>query len=165
MDKSYYPLIVIAALATALIVAVALFLVLPIQPPYTRGSSASIEISTVSITLYAGELSNSQYGFGYQPNNLTSPGPTLRFKTSDLVNLTIVNVGTKSHAFQLTVAPYSGASGVFNANVASVAAPLMPGENGSVIFNPNSAGYYYYICPVSGQCEMGMWGAIIVAQS
>jgi len=165
MDKSYYPLVILAACAIGLIIAVALFLVLPIQPPYTRGQTASTETPTVSITLYAGEISDSRYGFGTEPNNLTSPGPTLRFKTTDLVNLTVVNVGAEPHAFQLTNAPQTGAGVMFNAFVASAIAPLQSGESGSVIFNPNSPGrYYYYISPVSGQAELGMWGSVIVLQ-
>jgi FtsP/CotA-like multicopper oxidase with cupredoxin domain len=162
MDKSYYPLVIVGVLALILIIAVVLFLVLPIQPPYT-GTIASTQIPSVSITLYAGEISDSQYGFGTEPNNLTSPGPTLRFTTSDVVNLTVVNVGNKPHAFQITNAPQAGAQSLFDANIASIDAPLNRGESKSVIFSPNIPGDSYYISPISGQSELGMWGAIIVA--
>jgi FtsP/CotA-like multicopper oxidase with cupredoxin domain len=163
MDKSYYPLVAIAVFAIALIIAVALFLVLPLQPLYVPKRSASTEMTHVNITLYAGEISDSRYGFGTEPNNLTSPGPTLRFKTTDVVNLTIVNVGTKPHAFQVTNVPQTGGAVLFDAAVASANVPLQPGESGSVVFNPYSPGKsYYYTSPLSGQAELGMWGSIIV---
>jgi FtsP/CotA-like multicopper oxidase with cupredoxin domain len=158
---------VIGALAGALILAVALFLVLPIQPPYVPPKSATSlnPIPNVNVILYAGEISDAQYGFGTEPNNLTIPGPTLRFKTTDWVNLTIINQGAKPHAFQMTNAPREGASVVFNAFVASTNNPLQTGQTASVIFNSNIAGEFYYISPVSGQTEMGMWGSVIIAQS
>jgi FtsP/CotA-like multicopper oxidase with cupredoxin domain len=163
MDKSYYILVAIGILAIALIVAVVAYLVLPIQPPYVSRTTLQTETPTLSITLYAGQLPNSKYGFGTEPTNLTSPGPTLRFQTSDLVNITLVNVDTVPHAFQLTNAPRKGASVVFGAVIASVNDPLLTGESGSVVFHPNSPGTsYYYICPVSSHSEQGMWGAVII---
>jgi FtsP/CotA-like multicopper oxidase with cupredoxin domain len=163
MDKSYFPLVALVVFAIALIIAVALFLVLPLQPPYVPKRVASTEMTHVNITLYAGEISDSRYGFGTEPNNLTSPGPTLRFKTTDIINLTIVNVGTELHAFQVTNVPRTGGTVVFDATVASASIPLQPGESGSVVFNPYSPGKsYYYISPVSGQAELGMWGSIII---
>jgi FtsP/CotA-like multicopper oxidase with cupredoxin domain len=163
MDKSYYPLVALVVFAIALIIAVALFLVLPLQPLYVPKRVASTEMTHVNITLYAGEISDSQYGFGTEPNNLTSPGPTLRFKATDIVNLTIVNVGTKPHAFQVTNIPRTGGPVLFDAAVASASVPLQPNESGSVVFNPYSPGKsYYYTSPVSGQAELGMWGSIIV---
>jgi FtsP/CotA-like multicopper oxidase with cupredoxin domain len=163
MDRSYYVLAAIGILAIALIIAVVLFLVLPIQPPYVSKAALQTETPTLSITLYAGQVSNSKCGFGTEPNNLTSPGPTLRFQTSDLVNVTLVNLDTVPHAFQLTNAPQKGALVVFGAAIASVNDPLQPGESGSVVFHPNSPGAsYYYICPISTNAEQGMWGAVII---
>jgi FtsP/CotA-like multicopper oxidase with cupredoxin domain len=163
MDKSYYPLLLIGILAIALIIAFALFLVLPLQAPYISRTSATSEMPTVSITLYAGQTFDSKFGFGTEPTNLTSPGPTLRFQTSDLVKLTLVNSDTVPHALQITNAPRKGARIVFGAAIASVANPLLPGESASVVFHPNSPGTsYYYICPVSSHSEQGMWGAVII---
>lgn len=163
MDKSYYILIAIGIFAIALIVAVVLYLVLPIQPPYTSKNVVLSETPTKSVILYAGQVSDSKYGFGTDPTNLTSPGPTLRFQTSDVVNLTLVNVDTVPHAFQITNAPRASAAVVFDAIIASVGNPLQPGESASVVFNPSNPGTsYYYICPVSMHVEQGMWGSVIV---
>ncbi len=162
MDKSYYPLVVIAACAIALIVAVALFLLLPIQQPYIAGTASS-EIPTLNITLYAGEISDTQYGFGTEPNKLSTPGPTLRFKTSDLVNLTVINIGKMPHAFQITNDRRSESSVVFDAAIGSVSNPLQQGESGSVVFNPNIVGTsFFYTSPISGQTEKGLWGTVTI---
>jgi FtsP/CotA-like multicopper oxidase with cupredoxin domain len=163
MDKSYYILIAICIIAVALIVAVVLYLILPIQPPYTSKNVILSETPTKTVILYAGQVLSSNYGFGTEPTNITSPGPTLRFQTSDVVNLTLVNVDTVPHAFQITNAPRAGAAVVFGATIASVSNPLQPGESASVVFNPSNPGTsYYYICPVSKHVEQGMWGSIIV---
>ena len=165
MAKPNIGFIVVLALATALFVGALSMLVFPIQPQLTTGSgSVSGKTPTVNITLYAGEISSSKYGFGTSPNNITSPGPTLRFKTSDVVNLTIVNVGTLPHAFALTTAPKTGATTLFGATIASGTYPLSPGQRGNVIFAPNSpSSEDYYICPVPGHAELGMYGSVIVS--
>ena len=63
--------------------------------------------TTVIIVLYEGEMSNGKFGFGTSPNNLTSPGPTIGFSTSDIVNITVINVGKLPHAFAITTMPRS----------------------------------------------------------
>ena len=155
---------VVLVLATALFVGALSMLVFPIQPQLTTGSgNVAGKTPTVNITLYAGEVSTTKYGFGTSPNNITSPGPTLRFKTSDVVNLTVVNAGTIPHAFALTNAPRTGATSLFGATIASGSNPLSPGQSGNVIFAPNSPGTdNYYICPVPGHAELGMYGAVII---
>lgn len=139
-------------------------LVFHIQPPLTASSSISNNTPTVNIVLYEGEISGSQYGFGYSPSTLTSPGPTLRFLTSDVVNITVINVGKMPHAFAVTSAPRTGAQVLFNAQIGSEANPLQPGQEGSVVFKPNLAGSTFnYICTISGHAEAGMYGSIIIS--
>jgi len=163
MPNSNASLIAIAVLAVAFLVAAMSMLLLPIQPQLITGSSASGKTPTVAVVLYAGEISASKYGFGLSADNLTSPGPTLRFKTSDVVNVTIINAGKMPHAFAVVNAPRTGATVLFNAEIASPSNPLQPGEKGNVIFTPNSPNdQYYYICPVPGHAESGMYGSVIV---
>ena len=139
-------------------------LVFHIQLPLTASSSISGKTPTVNIVLYEGENSGSQYGFGYSQNTLTSPGPTLRFTTSDVVNITVINVGKVSHAFAITSEPRTGAKVLFNAEIGSESNPLQPGQAGSVIFKPNLTGTAFsYICPISGHPEAGMYGSIIIS--
>ncbi len=164
MAKTRGSFIVVVFLAGALLVAAISMLVLPIQPQLNTGTPSG-KTPTVNITVYAGEISGSKYGFGTSQNNITSPGPTLRFKTSDVVKLTLVNVGKFPHAFAMVNAPRTGATVLFNAEVASASNPIPPGGSGSVIFNPNSPNdQYYYICPVPGHAELGMYGSCIVSQ-
>ncbi len=165
MSGSSRGLYVVFALALILIVALVAFLVLPIQLPLSGSGGGTTGKPTVSITLYAGEISSSKYGFGLSPNNLTSPGPTFYFNTSDVVNMTLIDAGKVPHAFACVNAPKTGATVLFNAVIASASNPLSPGQSGSVIFKPNTvSNEYYYICPVPGHAELGMWGTIVVSQ-
>lgn len=156
-------LVVVLLLAAILFFGALSMLIFPIQPQLITGSSEDGKTPNVSITLYAGEISASKYGFGLSSNNITSPGPTLRFKTSDIVNLTVVNIGTLPHAFALTTAPKTGATTLFGATVASGSNPLSSGKSGNVVFSPNSpSSEDYYICPVPGHAELGMFGSVII---
>jgi uncharacterized cupredoxin-like copper-binding protein len=156
-------LIAVGVLAAMLLVAALSMLVLPIQPPLITGPISTGRTPTVNVVLYAGEISGSRYGFGYSANNLTSPGPTLRFKTSDVVNVTIINIGNFPHDFAVVNAPRTGAMVLFNSEIIPAANALQPGQKGTVIFSPNSPNdQYYYICPVAGHAESGMYGAVIV---
>jgi len=157
-------LIAIIGLAAIFYFATMSMLVFHIQLPLTANSNISDRTPTVNIVLYEGENSANQYGFGYSPNTLTSPGPTLRFTTSDVVNITVINVGKTPHAFAVTSAPRTGATVLFNAEIGSSSKPLQPEQEGSVVFNPNLTGSTFsYICPISGHAEAGMYGSIIIS--
>ncbi len=108
--KSYLSLVAVVGLAAVFYFASMSVLVFKIQPPLMASTNVSDKTPTVNILLYEGEISSNRYGFGYSPNTLTSPGPTLRFKTSDVVNITVVNVGKIPHAFAITTAPRTGAT-------------------------------------------------------
>lgn len=164
MHRSYLSLFVIVILAAAFFFGSLSMLIFNIQLPLTSSnSSVQNKTPTVSILLYEGEISSSKYGFGTSSNNLTSPGPTLRFKTSDIVNITVVNVGKMPHAFAITSAPRTGATVLFNAQIGSASNPLQTGQQGTVIFAPNNAGSsFYYICPVPGHAELGMYGSVVI---
>ncbi len=159
--KAYLPLIVIGILAIALVVGAASVLIFNLQPPMVNSNPSK---TPTVILLYEGEMSDGKFGFGTAPNNLTSPGPTIGFSTSDTVNITVVNVGSHPHAFAITTTPNAGASVLFGAVIGSASDPLQPGQEGSVIFTPNNAAFdYWYISPVSGDVEAGMYGAVIVS--
>jgi uncharacterized cupredoxin-like copper-binding protein len=160
--SQYAPVILIGILFLALWLGAISVLVFHLQPPLST-VNAENKTPTVNIVLYAGEYSSDKMGFGLSPNNLTSPGPTLHLKTTDIVSVTIVNSGKVPHAFAVTDMPRSGANILFNAQVASATNPLEPGQQTTVVFTPNYAGStFYYICPISGHAEAGMWGSVIV---
>ncbi len=164
MRKSYLPLVAVILLAATLYCATMVVLIFNIQPQLIPSSGASNKTPTVSFVLYEGEITGSLYGFGNSPTNLTSPGPTLSFTTSDVVNITVVNVGTMPHAFAITNLAKTGAKVLFNAEIGSSSNPLPPGKQGTVIFVPNTASgsSVYYICPVPGHAESGMYGSVVI---
>jgi nitrite reductase (NO-forming) len=137
-------------------------LVLPIQPSLASSSGGSGTQPTVQLTLYGGEISSQKFGFGFSPGNITSPGPPLKFNTTDVVQITFVNAGKFPHAFMVTDSPKTGGKELFNAAIASGSQPLEPGQSGKVTFTPNKTGNFYYICPVPGHAELGMWGNLTV---
>jgi len=166
MLKGYLPLILIGVLMAAFYASTMSVLVFNLEPPLLPSSNVSNITPTVNILLYMGEMSNGKFGFGNTPINLTSPGPTLRLSTNDVVKITITNAGKLPHAFAITNIPSTGASVLFNAAIGSSTNPLQPGQQGSVIFRPNNAGFSYcYISPVSGDAEAGMYGTVTITTS
>jgi uncharacterized cupredoxin-like copper-binding protein len=161
MDYQKLVLGTIVIAAAMLVVAGLSELALPIQPSLGSSGSSS-QTPAVNITLYAGEVSATAYGFGLSANGITSPGPTLNFTTGEVVEIRLVNVGTMPHAFEITDAPVTGASVLFNAAIGSGSDPISPGQSGSVIFTVTESGSFYYICPVSGHAGLGMWGNVTV---
>jgi uncharacterized cupredoxin-like copper-binding protein len=131
------------------------------QPSQPSTSPPPASTVTKNITIYAGELT-SKYGFGLSASTIESPGPTLTFKVGDIVNATVFNVGNLPHAWRITDSNATNANVLFNAEVTSGSSPLTPGASGSTIFTVNKAGNYYYICPVPGHVQLGMWGKIVV---
>ncbi len=161
--RPYLPLIAIGALALALLIGAAAVLIFNIQPQMASSNPSKAPAAT--ILLYEGELSNGKFGFGTSPTNLTTPGPTIGFSTSDTVNITVVNVGKLPHAFAITATP-SGGNVLFNAAIGSATNPLMPGQSGSCICRPYDAAFdYWYVSPVSGDASAGMYGAVIVSSA
>jgi FtsP/CotA-like multicopper oxidase with cupredoxin domain len=163
--RSYLPLVLIGVLAVALYLGAMSALILNFQLPMAPNSNVSNSTPTVNILLYMGEL-NGKPCFGNSSTSLTSPGPTLRFTTSDVVKITVINIGSEPHAFAITDSPTTGATVLFNAEIGSSNSPLQPGQNGSVIFTPNNAGQsFFYISPLPGQAEAGMYGSVIITTS
>jgi uncharacterized cupredoxin-like copper-binding protein len=162
MRKSYLPLIAVIVLAAILYSAAMFVLVFNLQPPLTSTSNTN-RTPNVNIVLYEGEISATKYGFGNTSTTLTSPGPTLRFNLTDVINITVINVGMMPHAFAITNAPKTGATILFNAEIGSANNPLQSGKQGTIIFTPNNAGSsFFYICPVPGHAEVGMYGSVII---
>lgn len=159
--KPYLAIVAIIILYAAFSAGAISMLVFNLQPPIVTNNDLSNP--TVNITLYAGEIGGGKMGFGYSPDALTSPGPTLRFTLSDVVNITVINAGKMPHAFAVTEVPQTGASVLFNAQAGSPSDPIMPGQQASTVFSPGYAGSsFYYICPISGHAAAGMWGSVIV---
>jgi uncharacterized cupredoxin-like copper-binding protein len=162
MNKPPTSILAIIVIAVLFFAATMSMLVFPIQPPLVSSSKVS-KAPTINIILYGGEISSTKFGFGLTPSNLTSPGPTLVFKTTDVVNLTFVNVGKMPHAFVVTELPTYTAKHLFNSAIGSASNPLNSGESATVIFQPNIVENVYYICPIPGHADsFGMWGEVAI---
>ncbi len=125
-----------------------------VQPPPTGNAT--------SITIYGGEVSASIYGFGFTASNLTSPGPTLNLTVGSVYKLTFVDVGQFPHAIVIKMANSPAATTLWNAYVGTASNPLVNGQSGSVTFTPDQSGTFYYLCPVPGHDDLGMWGLVKV---
>jgi uncharacterized cupredoxin-like copper-binding protein len=150
--KSRTGLYVAIAIIVIVIVAVGAVIALMYKP----GSSGT------PLTLYAGEVSSSAYGFGNSASSIASApnGPTLTLKEGTSYTMTVTNSGTMPHAWEIT-RDKTTATVLFGAQIAPTSY-LAPGVSGSVTFTPNEVGTFYYICPVSGHVALGMWGTVIV---
>jgi uncharacterized cupredoxin-like copper-binding protein len=115
----------------------------------------------IAVTLYAGEVSSSKYGFGNTANSITSPGPTLTFTQGEEYKMTVNNVGTMAHSWAIANQNSTGATILFSSEI-NPGAFIAQGQSGSVTFTPNQSGNFYYICPVPGHPELGMWGQVVI---
>ena len=119
--------------------------------------------AATQITLYAGEVNSSQYGFGNSASTITSnPGPTLTLTSGDTVTITVHNSGTMNHNFAIVDAKSATATVLWNAQIASGSNGIAVGSSGQVTFTVGNAGNYYYICQTDGHVTLGMWGNVVV---
>jgi plastocyanin len=142
---------IIALLAISLIAGVTVFSAVPAPL-----------IPNVEITLYAGEISPTLYGFGFSRDNITSPGPTLTFKVGDTVKVTLNNAGQMPHNWMITGKNQTEAGVLFDAEVASDMVPLQAGQNASAIFKLTEPGNFFYICEIADHLQLGMWGNVVI---
>ncbi len=126
------------------------------------GTTPPLPPPNVSLTLYAGEVSLTQYGFGNTPTNITSPGPTLSFKVGDVVNMTVFNAGTMPHNWALVASQSTTGKVLFGAKIDSGSIPIPVNETASVVFKVTKSGNYFYICQVPGHVQLGMWGNVVI---
>jgi uncharacterized cupredoxin-like copper-binding protein len=136
------------------------------SPTPSISPSGSPSAGSVTVTIYAGEvsLSSSIYGFGNTQSNITSPGPTFNVKVGTTVTVDFTNAGTMPHNWALVTEKTSGNTNLAfsKAQIASASYAVSPGEKGSTTFVATKSGTYYYICQVDGHVALGMWGIFIV---
>ncbi len=125
-------------------------------------SSPSSSGGSMTVDIYAGEMSSSSYGFGTSAGSITSPGPTLTFTSSQTVTLNFHNVGQMPHNFAIVDSKSSTATVLWSAQIQSASNPVSPENTASVTFTVGSAGSYYYICQVDAHVTLGMWGTVTV---
>jgi len=122
-----------------------------------------VPLASTQMTLYAGELSTSQYGFGTSSSNIaSSPGPTLTLTAGDTVTMTLNNVGKMTHNWAIVDSKSSTGTVLWNSQLQSASNPVSSEKSGSVTFTVGSPGNYYYVCQVDGHVALGMWGNVVV---
>jgi uncharacterized cupredoxin-like copper-binding protein len=157
--------VVAKKLLTSGFVALAILIVLSAAVLAGVGAPAPLAKPNVSVTLYAGEVSEFSpivYGFGNTATSVTSPGPTLTFTVGDVVNMTVFNAGTMPHNWALVDSNSTSGKVLFGAKIDSGSVPIPVNESASVVFRVTQAGNYFYICQVPGHVQLGMWGNVVV---
>ena len=169
LDRIYLPItIIVAALIWVGIVATIAFDVqlLRLGGQEVGGAPGQAPIAgppTVVITIYGGELPGGKFGFGLSPDNITTPGPTIRVKQGDVVEIRFVNLGKLRHGFVVTPAvSKTNPEVLFGALIGTASNPIAPNGEGSVIFVADTPGEFFYQCPVANHGPKGMWGKFIV---
>ena len=142
-------------LALTLIVAIGLLSV----------SAATVKAQTgTALTLYAGEKSSSTYGFGSSSSNIASPGPTLNLVEGTTYTMTVHNVGTMDHSWEISTSKSITTTPLWGAGI-DITTYISPGGQGSVTFTPTQTGNFYYLCTFPGHIELGMWGNVKVTST
>ena len=139
--------------------------------------------STNEIVLVSGIASedptNFLYGFGFEGEKATSPGPTITVYKGETVTITFKNethyedgrTDTNRHNLVIVadkdinssaMVPLWGAVVGGNTNLDE---DIKTGESGSITFVPEEVGEFYYICNSTGHFTIGMWGRLIVLDS
>ena len=116
----------------------------------------------IALTLYEGEVSSTSYGFGNSASSLSSPGPTLTLTQGQAYTMTVNNVGTLPHSWEIASTKTGTPSPLFNSEI-NPGTYISGGGSGSVTFTPNQSGNFYYVCPVAGHPDLGMWGNVVIS--
>jgi len=132
-------------------------------------SSASEGIVIVS-GVVSEEPGNFAYGFSFEGEEATSPGPTIRVRKGETVTITFKNESYSydQHNFIIVAdkdVNVSDMQPLWGAHVGGSGDPnIKHGESGSVTFIAEDAGSFYYLCNVYGHHAIGMWGRFIVEE-
>jgi uncharacterized cupredoxin-like copper-binding protein len=160
---------IIAAVVVIIIIVVASALVYKLNQPSNNSGTTPTpspipSAGNVSISVYAGEVSLSQYGFGSSPGNITSPGPTFTVKNGATVTVHFSNAGSMGHNWALVTEKTDGSNllAFAKSQVGSTLNPIPPAGEATTTFVANQPGTSYYICQVDGHVSLGMWGYFIV---
>jgi len=117
-------------------------------------------------TLYAGEVSQTAYGFGNTATSITSPGPTLNLVEGTTYNMTVYNVSSHSmdHSWEITTSEAVSTSPLWGAGI-DISTYIPSGGSGSVTFTPTQTGNFYYVCTFPGHIALGMYGKVVVSST
>ena len=123
--------------------------------------------SVKQLTLYAGEVSSTAYGFGNTASSITSPGPPLTLTEGQTYNMTVYNVSTHDmlHSWEISTSEAVDTSGPLWGAGIDLTNYIPVGSSGSVEFTPTQTGNFYYVCTFPGHIALGMYGKVVVSSS
>ncbi len=154
-------IILLAAIAVAIDLAIVAVLVFDLQPPLRGAVNLT---PNIELTIYGGEITvdgQVRYAYGFSPDTMTAPGPTLNFTQGDIVGITFVNVGQVVHT--LTIVPFVDPNNpevLDNYDTGLVEG----GDSATIVVQFNQVGNLNYQCAVPGHASLGMWGNITVTE-
>ncbi|MBT4857467.1 nitrite reductase, copper-containing [Candidatus Uhrbacteria bacterium] len=128
-----------------------------VPPPITRGKPTTVELS-VTAKEVIGEVADG-ISFNFWTYDGAVPGPFMRVREGDTVELTITNDPTSLHAHNIDLHAVNGPGG--GAALSSVE----PGETKTFSFKAMAPGLYVYHCAtanVSTHNSHGQYGLILV---
>jgi plastocyanin len=122
---------------------------LPLQMPSGPGPTPNVQFTIIAHDYY--------FTLQGSANN------TIVVRAGDVVRIIFINEGSTAHSFMVAKEPRTGAElAIQGAQIGSAAQALAPGARGDVVFRATTPGRYYYICPVPGHAELGMYALFIV---
>jgi FtsP/CotA-like multicopper oxidase with cupredoxin domain len=139
-------------------------------PKVTSSPTPVATSSGTNLVLYEGPLtsgasSNTLYGFGDTPDNITSPGPTLSLQEGTTYVMTVYNVDPSlAHSWEIVSTKAISSSPLFGAGI-EITNFIPSGSSASVTFTASQAGNFYYVCTRPGHIELGMWGNVEVSSA
>jgi len=128
-----------------------------VPPPIERSEAEVVKIELVTKEVIA-EMAPG-VTFNYWTFNGTIPGPFLRVREGDTVELTLKNDPTSLHMHNIDLHAVNGPGG------GAVATDVMPGESKTFRFKVLNPGIYVYHCAhtnVPSHMAHGMYGLILV---
>lgn len=171
LDRIYIPATLLGALVIWIAIMGMLVLDVDVAELFAGGGGGGVPgvpaggqlNPTVTITIYGGELPDGRFGFGFSPDDLSTPGPEIRVKQGDVVKVVFINIGKLRHGFVVTpTVSKTNPEVLFNAIVGPANDPIPPEGQGSIVFVADQAGEFFYQCPVANHGPKGMWGKFIV---
>ncbi len=128
-----------------------------VPAPITRTQPATVTVSLETVEMRGRLADGVEYDFW--TFNGTVPGPMIRVRQGDTVELTLSNRADSHHAHSIDLHAVNGPGG--GAAVMQVA----PGQSGTFRFKALNPGLYVYHCatgPVPDHIANGMYGLILV---
>jgi FtsP/CotA-like multicopper oxidase with cupredoxin domain len=145
-----------------------------LSPPPLLGGAAGISVGRqVNYTLVVEETTLMQGNVSYAAwtYNGQIPGPTLEADVGDVLNVRVINNGTRVHSFHTHLTVYNFTMDGSQANIIAgkgAGSMIPPGGEYTYTFLLTEAGLFYYHCHsadtahIRMHIQMGLYGAIVV---